>query len=357
MKKTFGIFSILSFFITVSCTICTGNQEPEMSVKATWIIQAFQTVKYQTFPRIKAIAWWHERWENEDGSISDLRINSSTESLEAFHTGINDTFYQTSAQFDNNNKLIPPAQSVYFAAFPDFGETEDQVTAQRIDDFETLAQKQITWAYFSDNWYQNIEFPIAAVQTIHQTGKTPFIRIMARTTTDENIADPNYSMQNILDGNFDTELLQWFQQAANTGYPILIEFGTEVNGDWFPWNGLYNGGSETINYGDPNLPDGPERFKDAYRHIIDLSRQVGATNLTWFFHIDAAGQPEENWNDFENYYPGDNYIDWIGVSVYGAVTPDETPVNFEVKLNMIYNRITAMSNKPLAILETGIVEY
>ncbi len=195
------------------------------------------------------------------------------------------------------------------------------------------------------------------MQTIHQAGRVPFIRMMARTTLDEGVADPNYSMQNIIDGNFDTDLLQWFQDAANTGYPLLVEFGTEVNGEWFPWNGVHNGGATTTNYGDPNLPDGPERFRDAYRHIIDLSRQAGANNITWFFHIDAAGQPEEAWNDFENYYPGDNYIDWVGVSVYGAVTPDENPMSFADKLNLVYDRITTTTNKPLAILETGIVEY
>ena len=351
-----NILRFISFLLVASCTICSGNPEPDFSEKATWIQQTFHTLKAQTFPRIKAVSWWQERWENEDGSISDLRINSSSESLDAFTSSINDNFYQNTPLFDNN-KLTPPTQGVYFAAFPDFGGPEDNVTTQRLNDFETLAQKQITWAYFSDNWYQNISFPSAAVQTIHQAGRVPFIRMMARTTLDENIADPNYSMQNIIDGNFDNDLLQWFQEASNTGYPLLVEFGTEVNGEWFPWNGVHNGGANTTGYGDPSLPDGPERFRDAYRHIIDLSRQAGASNITWFFHIDAAGQPEESWNDFENYYPGDNYIDWVGISNYGAVTPDEDPMSFEDKLNLVYDRITTMTNKPLAILETGIVEY
>ena len=352
MRNILNILLLLLFLS--SCT--TEKPQSELSIKTTWINQTFKTIKYQDFPRIKAVSWWQERWENEDGSISDLRINSSQESLDAFRTGINDAFFQTTARFDNN-KLLPPVQGGYFAAFPDFGGPEDNVTAQRLNDFESLAQKPVTWAYFSDNWYNDIHFPTDAVQTIHQSGRVPFIRMMARTTLDENVADPNYSMQNIIDGNFDADLLQWFQDAANTGFPLLVEFGTEVNGEWFPWNGVHNGGATPTNYGDPNLPDGPERFRDAYRHIIDLSRQAGSNNITWFFHIDAAGQPAESWNDFENYYPGDNYIDWVGVSVYGAITPDETPMSFADKLNLVYDRITMMTNKPLVILETGIVEF
>ncbi len=95
--------------------------------------------------------------------------------------------------------------------------------------------------------------------------------------------DPNYTMQKIINGDFDTELTQWAIDAANTNIPLLVEFGAEVNGNWFPWNGQYNGAGETTGYGDTNLPDGPERFRDAYRHIIDICNTNGANNITCFF--------------------------------------------------------------------------
>ena len=55
--------------------------------------------------------------------------------------------------------------------------------------------------------------------------------------------------------------------------PLIVEFGPEMNGWWYPWNGYWNGGGETNAYGDSSLPDGPERFRDAYRHIIDVMRK------------------------------------------------------------------------------------
>ncbi len=345
-------------FILLILVSCKNNQDEDrggINLKAEWINDTFQTIIQQDFPRIKAVSWWQEKWENEDGSISDLRINSSSEALIAFRQGISNPVFLSQLNFDQQ-KLVPAFQGIYFNAFPDFGGPEDNVSAQRITDFETLAQKSIGWAYFSDNWYQHISFPSAAVQIIHQAGKVPFIRMMARTNLEEGQPDPVYSMQRIIDGDFDNDLLQWFDEASQVGFPMLIEFGTEVNGDWFPWNGVHNGGAVTTAYGDPNLPDGPERFRDAYRHLIDLSRQAGATNLTWFFHIDCYGQPQAAWNDFENYYPGDAYIDWVGVSAYGAITPDDEPESFTEKLNRVYTRITNMTNKPLAVLEFSIVE-
>ena len=350
MKKT---AFILIIYLLVACK---NDDNERVSLKPGWIDLAFESVQQASFNRIKAVAWWHENWEEEDGELIQLRIDSSPESLTMFQQAVADEFFVNTAEFVNN-KLIPPAQGVYFSAFPDFGGPEDVVTSQRITDFENLAQKNITWAYFSDNWYQNIQFPADAVQTIHQSGRVPFIRMMARTSLEENIADPNYSMQNIIDGQFDNDLLQWFTEASQTGFPLLIEFGTEVNGEWFPWNGIHNGGATTTAYGNPNKADGPERFVDAYRHIINLSRQAGAMNITWFFHIDADGQPAETWNDFENYYPGDDYIDWIGVSVYGALSQKDDYETFANKLNYVYPRIIQMSNKPIAVLEMGVVEY
>ena len=40
------------------------------------------------YPRIKAALYWHERWQNADGSYSNLRVNSSVESLNAYREGV-----------------------------------------------------------------------------------------------------------------------------------------------------------------------------------------------------------------------------------------------------------------------------
>ena len=50
-------------------------------------------------------------------------------------------------------KLRPPRHGIYHAAFPAFGPAEDTVTRQHIDRFSNdISGKDLTWAYFSDNW-------------------------------------------------------------------------------------------------------------------------------------------------------------------------------------------------------------
>lgn len=258
-----------------------------------------------------------------------------------------------------NVKLLPPPEGVYHCAFPDFGGTEDNVTLKRIIDFENLVGKPIVWAYFSNNWSDSIVFPKTSVQIINDHGAIPFIRMMPWSVYeyDKSIRDPVYNMQDIIDGKYDEALIKWAQNAKEANVPLIVEFGTEVNDDWFPWNERWNGSEETNQYGDQNLPDGPERFRDAYRYIIDLFREQDVTNSTWVFHVNAESWPDESWNNMSAYYPGDDYIDWIGVSVYGSLQPGEEWQTFTQILDSAYPEFSAISpEKPLAVLEFGVIE-
>ncbi|HNT71111.1 MAG TPA: glycosyl hydrolase, partial [Bacteroidales bacterium] len=70
----------------------------------------------------------------------------------------------------------------------------------------------------------------------------------------------------------------------------------------------------------------------------------------------AYSDPDLDWNQIKNYYPGDNYIDWLGVSVYGPQESDEDYQEFSDILNDVYPILTNLSNKPIAILEFAITE-
>ena len=65
---------------------------PESGDKSVWIKSAFNLMK-DKFPRIKAEIFWNERWQNEDDTYSNLRVNSSQGSLEAYRTGVADSYW------------------------------------------------------------------------------------------------------------------------------------------------------------------------------------------------------------------------------------------------------------------------
>jgi hypothetical protein len=250
----------------------------------------------------------------------------------------------------------PPDGFLYHGVFPG-GRTgeEDDIIPDDLISYEQAVGKDAAWVYFSNNWFKGREFPTETAEWISDRGSIPYIRLMLRHDLKYDGEDTTYSLQNILDGRFDEELHAWCAQAREFGRQLLVEYGTEVNSDSFVWSGIANGGGIADGYGDPSFPDGPERFRDTYRHIIQICREQGATNITWVFHIDSANHPDENWNRVENYYPGDEWIDWIGVSIYGANRPDSTYFDvFSLRLDAIYQQIAGFApDKPVIIAEFG----
>lgn len=251
--------------------------------------------------------------------------------------------------------LSPPAGLLYHAVYPGGRSgAEDDLTLDDLVSYEDTVGKPAAWVYFSHNWYGDREFPRATATWIRDHGSTPYVRLMLRDET-AMMPDPGFTLDRILGGEFDADLATWARGAAEFGSPVIVEFGTEVNGDWFPWNGRWNGGGDTTGYGDPSRADGPERFRDAFRHIVDLMDAAGADNLTWVFHVDDQDWPQEEWNRLEAYYPGPDYVDWIGVSVYGALTPLETScAPFRESLDAVYPRLVGLgADIPIVVLEFG----
>jgi hypothetical protein len=256
------------------------------------------------------------------------------------------------------------AQTDFFYYAPSVTDEEDHVRAWMINDFEQLVRRKIAWAYFTQHWFKGLAFPRASVLTVWRNGQIPFIRLQPHTGNlygpppNQVYPEQTFSLQHIIDGEFDQPLRAWADAAGEADIPILVEFGTEINGDWGPWNAKWNGAGQTDGYGDPTYPDGAERYRDAYRHLVTLFRQEGATNVTWFFHVDAYRQYDW-WNELKWYYPGDDYVDWLGISNYGSCCDNLNPVQgFGEKLDasLVYDDLARISAQPMAVLETGVVE-
>lgn len=252
-------------------------------------------------------------------------------------------------------KVAPLHDGVYHSAHPDFGLRDDLVTRGRVRTFMRAAEHPLAWAYVSSHWDKGIAFPEKECRILNSMGIVPLIGIMPWSTLVQNEPEPVYTLERINRGYFDAEIGACADTAASLGFPIMIEFGPECNGPWFPWSAAHNGGSEDT-YGERGVPDGAERFRDAYRRIIDIFREHGAEDVTWVFHI-ASGATSAEWNSASWYYPGDGYIDWLGMSVYGRRTGDDPARPFMDAVRHTYRGLEDLSpSKPIAVLEMGVSE-
>jgi beta-mannanase len=252
-------------------------------------------------------------------------------------------------------KLVP-AEGIYHSAHPDFGPRDDAPSEQSVRSFEDLAGKKIVWAFVACHWDRGINFPTEQCNVLNAAGVIPLVGIMPWSVLKQNAAEPLYTLERIARGDFDAELVRFADDAKALGFPIMIEFGPEVNGSWFPWNGAWNGRDGDA-YGTRGFPDGPERYRDAYTRIADIFSFRGADDVTWVFHVSADGSPKEKWNSMSFYYPGDGYVDWIGVSVYGRLAGGAKTTSFEDIMRRVYPGLCALSeSRPIAVLEMGVTE-
>jgi beta-mannanase len=132
-----------------------------------------------------------------------------------------------------------------------------------------------------------------------------------------------------------------------------------MNGTWFPWSGTFYGGGKTAGHKDgQTLYEGPEQYKRAFRYVVDRVRARKATNILWGFHANNFSTPRTAWNRMSNYYPGADYVDWLGLSAYGKMDRSWAWNEFNNTVAEPYAELCALDAvKPVFIAEWGVGEF
>lgn len=158
------------------------------------------------------------------------------------------------------------------------------------------------------------------------------------------------TLQDILDGDWDAYISQRGAELAALGTPVMVRWGHEFNGDWYPWATGLNGKD-------------PQTYVRAYQRVHDLVTAAGATNVQWIWSYNNDSVPGEPWNQPAAGYPGDDYVDWVGLDGYNwGFGPSWDPTgnhwrSFDSVIGEAYR--TAMQiapDKPVMIAEIGSTE-
>ncbi|HEY4184228.1 MAG TPA: glycosyl hydrolase [Polyangia bacterium] len=170
-----------------------------------------------------------------------------------------------------------------------------------------------------------------------------YIPLATWETWTNNVGIP---LDDIINGNHDTMIRARAQAAKALGKPFFLRWGHEMNGNWYPWDGSHNGGNAA----------GVAKYIATYHHIHDLFTAAGATNVLWVFCPNVDSVPGEAWNQWNLYYPGDAYADWVGFDGYnwGTVNGNSWR-SFSAIASTIYAGLAAL-NKPIMIPETASAE-
>ncbi|MFC0008091.1 glycoside hydrolase family 26 protein [Micromonospora siamensis] len=148
---------------------------------------------------------------------------------------------------------------------------------------------------------------------------------------------PAYRLSRIAGGDFDEYIRSWAQGLKSLGYPVGMRFAHEMNGFWYPWCEQSNGNRE----GD---------YVRAYRHVHDIFRQVGVTNVIWVWSANVTYPGAE---PLTGLYPGDRYVDWVGLSGYYGTAGVERYRSFDRIFDDTLDQVRRFTRKPIVITETG----
>lgn len=186
-------------------------------------------------------------------------------------------------------------------------------------------------------------FPALRIQTIHDLGSMPLLTWEPWLDDFDPAVFPfNSGAENrnkgglkaIAEGQFDAYIDKWAQEAAKLNVPFFLRLGHEMNDPYrYPW-------------GPQNNP--PEDFVAAWKHVVDRFKANGAYNVLWLWSPHPAYPP------FDVYYPGDDYADWIGISVlnYGTVAVWSQWWSFDQVVEKFYAAV-APHEKPIMLTEFG----
>lgn len=143
----------------------------------------------------------------------------------------------------------------------------------------------------------------------------------------------------INNGQQDNYIKTLASDVKNYAGPVTIRFGHEMNGNWYPW-GLR-----------------PDEYIKAYRRVVDIFRQEGVENAKWMWSINADSVPYEPISRVSKYYPGNNYVDEIGIDGYnfGSTQPGSRWQSFDNIFSSSYNYLQSY-NKPIVISEVASSE-
>ncbi|MCZ2836654.1 glycosyl hydrolase, partial [Modestobacter sp. VKM Ac-2985] len=146
-----------------------------------------------------------------------------------------------------------------------------------------------------------------------------------------------YSLQAIAAGEFDAYLTAQGRALAAVGSPVAVRFAHEMNGSWYPWGQGVNGNQ-------------PADHVAAYRRVHDVVTAAGATNVVWTWSpITVTSRPNV---PLAPLYPGDEYVDWVGLSVYYSV-PGTTYATTVPSTIRELDQFAA--DKPIYVAETSVL--
>ncbi|MDF2671382.1 MAG: copper amine oxidase, partial [Paenibacillus sp.] len=139
--------------------------------------------------------------------------------------------------------------------------------------------------------------------------------------------EPRYGLDDVLDDEY---VRRFAREAKASGIPIFLRYASEMNGSWVLWHGE------------------PQKYIEKFRLIHDIMEEE-APNVAMVWSPNFW--PPDNMHE---YYPGDDYVDWVGFSLYTSPYQDGKEFLKGSLIDTLAPIYDTYSHKPIMISEGAI---
>ena len=224
------------------------------------------------------------------------------------------------------------------------GMATPDASIEELDDFtDTVGRKPAIWVLWSQWGSQNArDFPTTYANQLRSRNIQPMI--WWEPVTPSDTSDPTYPRhKNITAGNHDAYIREWARDAKAFGDTLLVRFAHEVNNNYFPWS---------VN----EFDNSPTTFINAWRHVVDIFREEGATNVKWVWSV--AKKSCAGCNPYTEVYPGNGYVDIMAFSGYNWGTHDgKIWTSMFDSYDRVTRKLREISSKPIMVAETASNQF
>ena len=211
---------------------------------------------------------------------------------------------------------LPVTTTPYFGVF----ENGEESSWAPVSAFGTAVGRQPDIVLCFEGW--GAAFPTQFADEASSHGAVLLIQLTPK----------NINMAAIAQGSYDSYLESYASQARAYGGQVIISFAPEMNGDWYSW-------------GWTRSP--PSAYVAAWRHVVTVFRNMGASNVIWLWVVNRISQYTGPLSD---YWPGDDYVTWVGYDDY-IYLPSESFASVD---EPTIAAIRELTTKPIMLSETAV---
>jgi glycosyl hydrolase family 26 len=191
-----------------------------------------------------------------------------------------------------------------------------------IDQFARAIGRQPNLVSYYSSWM--VPFQVGFATSAAEHGAMTLVQMDAR----------NISLADIAAGQYDGYLRSFAAQVKLFGRQVVLSFDHEMNGNWYSWGYEHAPAAE---------------FRAAWRHIVTVFRQQGATNVTWMWTINIMDTLDDHVALPGYWWPGSAYVNWVGIDGYYY----SSSVTFANLFGPTIADVREITHDPILIAETG----